>query len=52
MTRGDAGVRWHAIHVGRDGQNAMVSAPSVLSVLSEGKSASTRSRKIFHLLRE
>ncbi|KAG2002725.1 hypothetical protein GB937_009597 [Aspergillus fischeri] len=50
MTPGDAGVRWHAIHVGGDGQNAMVSGPSVLSVPSEGKSASTRNRNVFQLL--
>ncbi|EDP50895.1 hypothetical protein AFUB_048960 [Aspergillus fumigatus A1163] len=52
MTPGGAGVRWHAIHVGGDGPNAMVNGPSVHSVLGEGKSASTRKCRVFHLLRE
>ena len=51
-TPGDAAARWPAIRVGGDGQNATASDPSAHSVSSVAKTASTRSRKIFHRLRE
>jgi hypothetical protein len=49
---GDAGVLSHATHAGEDGQNAMADALNVPFALNVAKTAFTRRRKSFLLLRE